>query len=79
MDSGAGDRMEMVSVMTGTRFAPARVWPMLYALMALFTLLFQVYVRSPQCAPDCALSFAKAVVWASIWPASWIVYVAGIV
>ena len=52
---------------------------MAYALMAMLTLLFQVYVRAPQCSPDCALSYAKAVVWASIWPASWIVYLAGIV
>jgi hypothetical protein len=71
--------MEMASAMPGIRFAPARAWPVAYALMAMLTLLFQVYVRAPQCSPDCALSYAKAVVWASIWPASWIVYLAGIV
>jgi hypothetical protein len=71
--------MEMVAAMMEARFSRERVWPALYALMALLTLIFQVYVRSPQCAPDCALSFAKAVAWASIWPASWIVYIAGIV
>jgi len=51
----------------------------LYALMGVLTLVFQVYVRSSQCAPDCALSYAKAVIWSTIWPASWIVYLAGII
>lgn len=54
-------------------------WVALYVLMAVVTLIFQVYVRSSQCVPDCALSYAKAVVWSSIWPASWIVYLAGII
>ena len=30
-------------------------------LIAVATWIFQVYVRSSQCAPDCALSYAKAV------------------
>jgi hypothetical protein len=56
-----------------------RLWFVLYVLVAVLTLMFQVYVRSSQCAPDCALSYAKAVVWSSIWPVSWTVYLAGIV
>jgi hypothetical protein len=71
--------MEMVAAMTGVRLDRERVWQTLYALMALLTLIFQIFVRAPQCTPDCALSYAKAVVWASIWPASWIVYLAGVV
>ena len=54
-------------------------WLGLYGVGALVTLLFQLYVRSSQCAPDCALSYAKAAMWSLIWPASWIVYLAGIV
>jgi hypothetical protein len=69
--------MEMAAAMTDVRAGRGRT--ALYALAALLTLIFQVYVRSSQCAPDCALSYAKAVVWSSIWPASWIVYLAGIV
>ena len=51
----------------------------LYAGMGLLTLIFQIWVRSSQCAgiQECALSYAKAIVWAAIWPASWIVYLAG--
>ena len=71
--------MEMAAAMTDVRSGRGRMRPALYALAALLTLIFQVYVRSPQCAPDCALSYAKAVVWSSIWPASWVVYLAGIV
>ena len=71
--------MEMAAPMADVRAGRGRMWPALYALTALLTLIFQIYIRSSQCAPDCALSYAKAVVWASIWPASWIVYLAGIV
>jgi len=56
-----------------------RLWLILYGAMAILTLIFQIYVRSSQCAPDCTLSYAKAVVWSVIWPASWVVYLAGIV
>ena len=71
--------MEMAAALTDVRAGRGRMRPALYALAALLTLIFQVYVRSSQCAPDCALSYAKAVVWSSIWPASWVVYLAGIV
>jgi polyferredoxin len=70
--------MEMAAAMSG-RLGRHPIWSTLYGIMAILTLIFQVYVRSSQCAPDCALSYAKAVIWASIWPASWIVYIAGIV
>ena len=57
-----------------------RWWFSLYVVVALFTLTFQVWVRSFQCSgfTDCGLSFAKAAVWATIWPVSWIVYVSGL-
>jgi hypothetical protein len=46
-----------------------------YVALALLTLIFQVYVRIPQCSGnECAASLGKAVVWSVIWPASWIVY-----
>jgi len=70
--------MEMVAAMTNVRLGWDRKWRALYLLMVFITLIFQIYVRSSQCAPDCGLSYAKAVVWAAIWPASWIVYLAGI-
>jgi hypothetical protein len=70
--------MEMVAAMTNARLGWDRKWQRLYLLMAVVTLLFQIYVRSSQCAPDCGLSYAKAVVWAAIWPAFWIVCLAGI-
>jgi hypothetical protein len=60
-------------------FRRKRTWHALYCLIAVLTLVFQIHIRSSQCAPDCALSYAKAVVWSSIWPASWIMYLAGIV
>jgi len=68
----------MVAAMTNVRLGWDRKWQALYLLMAFITLIFQIYVRSSQCAPDCGLSYAKAVVWAAISPASWIVYLAGI-
>ena len=57
-----------------------RWWFSLYVVVALFTLTFQVWVRSFQCGgfADCGLSFVKALVWAIIWPASWIVYFFGL-
>ncbi len=70
--------MELVAAMTHVRLGWDRKWQALYLLMAFLTLIFQIYVRAPQCAPDCGLSYAKAVVWAAIWPSSWIVYLAGI-
>ena len=77
--SAASKKFEMNAAMTDGWFSRGRVWRTLYALMALLTLIIQIYVRAPQCSPDCALSYAKAVVWATIWPASWIVYLAGFV
>ena len=51
-------------------------WLTLYVGMAVLTALFQIWVRSLQCAGlfDCGLSYAKGIVWAAIWPMSWIVY-----
>ena len=55
-------------------------WLRAYIGMALFTLVFQIWVRSYECSgfENCGLSFAKAVVWSAIWPASWVVYLAGL-
>jgi hypothetical protein len=46
---------------------------------AIATLVFQVAVRSQECAGmnDCALSYGKAVVWSVVWPASWVAYLEG--
>jgi hypothetical protein len=46
-----------------------------YLFGAIWTLIFQIYVREPVCAVrgDCGLSFTKGVVWSLIWPASWFV------
>jgi len=59
--------------------AAGRQWLYLYAGMGLLTLIFQIWVRSFQCAgiQECALGYGKAIVWAVIWPVSWIVYLAG--
>lgn len=56
-------------------------WLTLYVGMAVLTALFQIWVRSSQCAGlfDCGLSYAKGIVWAAIWPMSWIVYLVGLV
>lgn len=48
-----------------------------YGVVAVLTLIFQLWVRSGVCGDACTLSFAKAVAWAVIWPVSWIVYLAG--
>ena len=55
-------------------------WFRPYLGMAVFTLVFQIWVRSYECAgmDGCGLSFAKAIVWSAIWPASWVVYIAGL-
>ena len=56
-------------------------WLTLYVGMAVVTALFQIWVRSSQCAGlfDCGLSYAKGIVWVAIWPMSWIVYLVGLV
>jgi hypothetical protein len=56
-------------------------WLTLYVGLAILTALFQIWVRSSQCAgfADCGLSFATGIVWSSVWPMSWIVYLAGLV
>jgi len=56
-------------------------WAGLYVGMAVLTALFQVWVRSSQCAglTDCGLSYAKGSVWATIWPMSWAVYLPGVI
>ena len=56
-----------------------RSWVGIYVIMAILTLIFQIYVRTPQCTPDCTISYAKAVVWSTVWPASWVVYLAGFI
>lgn len=62
-----------------TRRLAGREWLYLYVGLAVLTLIFQIWVRSYECAglQDCGLSFAKAIVWSVIWPISWIVYLAG--
>lgn len=50
-----------------------------YVVVALLTLVFQLWVRSGACGSDCTLSYGKAVVWAVIWPLSWIVYIKGLI
>ena len=54
-------------------------WLSLYVGMALFTLAFQIWVRSYECVglEGCGLSFAKGIVWSAIWPVCWVVYLAG--
>jgi hypothetical protein len=58
-----------------------RQYEIAYAIMAVFTLIFQIYIRSSQClgVPDCLSSYFKAAAWSMIWPVSWIVYLAGVV
>jgi hypothetical protein len=48
----------------------------LYIGAACLTLMFQIYVRSFQCAgvPDCGFSLAKSAAWSVIWPAFWAEY-----
>jgi hypothetical protein len=48
----------------------------IYLAGAIATLVFQIGVRSQECAgaSGCALSYGKAVVWSVAWPASWAVY-----
>jgi hypothetical protein len=58
---------------------PFRIHEIIYAVMVVFTLIFQIYVRSSQCfgVADCLSSYAKAVVWAIAWPLSWFIYLVG--
>ena len=52
----------------------------IYVAAGALTLLFQVYVRLPQCEamPDgCAASFGKGIAWSLIWPAVWVAYLKG--
>jgi hypothetical protein len=49
-----------------------------YPVIALLTLIFQIYVRSSQCSTYCASGHIKAIIWSVIWPFSWIVYLAGV-
>jgi hypothetical protein len=51
-----------------------------YVGVAVLTLIFQIYVRAPQCAgvTGCAVSFIKGCIWSVIWPAGWIVYLRGL-
>jgi hypothetical protein len=47
-----------------------------YSTLAALTLIFQIYVRVPQCTDnaECAVSLGKGVVWSAIWLASSVVY-----
>ena len=64
----------------GPPLIPRRAWMTLYVGMALFALIFQIWIRLYECAAtqNCVLSFVKAMVWSAIWPAYWIVYLAGL-
>ena len=44
----------------------------LYVLIGLLTLIFQIDAR--ECDSNCGISYAKSVIWSAIWPASWAVY-----
>ena len=61
---------------TMTKFMEGLPLTRVYAGIGILTLIFQIWVRSYQCAgfEDCGLSFVKAIVWSVIWPLSWIVY-----
>jgi hypothetical protein len=50
-----------------------------YAVAAVLTLAFQIWLRSNLCAgaTACSISFAKGVVWSIIWPLYWAIYVVG--
>jgi hypothetical protein len=56
-----------------------RSWISTYLVLAVCTLVFQIWVRSAQCdgIAQCGPSYAKGVVWSAVWPASWAVYLAG--
>ena len=51
----------------------------IYLAIAVLTLIFEIYVRTPQCAgmASCAVSYGKGVIWSIVWPAGWYVYVKG--
>lgn len=53
----------------------------IYLAIAALTLIFEIYVRAPQCAgmASCAVSYGKGVVWSLVWPAGWYVYLKGMV
>jgi hypothetical protein len=50
-----------------------------YVAVGVLTLMFQIYVRLPQCdaISDCVTTMGKGVVWSAIWPVSWLVYLRG--
>ena len=51
----------------------------IYLAIAALTLVFEIYVRTPQCAgtAGCAVSYGKGAVWSIVWPAGWYVYLKG--
>jgi len=49
----------------------------LYVLIGLLTLIFQIDTR--ECDSNCGISYAKSVIWSAIWRASWVVYFAPLV
>ena len=50
-----------------------------YAIVAVLTFIFQMFVRIPQCADTggCAISVGKGLLWSIAWPAGWAVYLKG--
>lgn len=50
-----------------------------YVIVGVLTLIFEIYVRLPQCSGTsaCAVSFGKGVIWSIVWPLGWIVYLKG--
>jgi hypothetical protein len=45
----------------------------LYVVLAIITLIANVYYRSAICSgfDGCSVSYVKGVVWSAIWPAYW--------
>ena len=52
-----------------------------YVVIGVLTLIFELYVRIPQCtgAGSCAVSLGKGLVWSIVWPLGWAVYLKGAV
>ena len=64
------------------RLEPIPRWLLIiyiYSAVALYTLVFQTYVRFDQCTglTACALTFAKGAIWSTIWPVIWVIYLRG--
>ena len=66
--------LAFVTVRAGEKMRGMTGWIILYVLIGILTLIFQIDVRTPECDPNCGLSYTKAIIWSAIWPASWVVY-----